>query len=190
MATFYENFKFSIESVTPFPAPPENLFGTLAAAGATITALAKGLEEISRMGGLPKTMGQLWQHCRMGGNGAWLIVKNSRTMSAKGLGIQSNMVLRAGTHVAACAAAWYVGALVGACIYAGTCETSAGKALETGIVGGTQWYWDWYYGTNARNAETARMEEQLKQKRELQTLMNAKQRLQRYQFVGPSVPSR
>jgi hypothetical protein len=102
--TWYDHFKFSMDSVG-LPAP-STLYDTCARATATLGALIAALKSVGSEAGKAMTLRQLLTAAR---GGASL----SETLGAASTG---ELIAAAG----GCVAAFYVGAVVGACIYATT----------------------------------------------------------------------
>ena len=177
MATFYENFKFAVESCG-CPAPTPELFTTpMAALGALGTAIGslefigttaknhpvnfidvlKAVPWMATVLRASPTGTQILPYIAPGAEPVIQTISMIRN-TPKGM-----LVGRVIVYAGGCVAAAYFGVLVGATIYAATPEVwkrDYALACED--------FWHWWYNGTARDRETAEMQKILMQKREAQ----------------------
>ena len=185
MSNFYDDFKFAVECCG-LPAPSSEFFNTPVLALTSLGTACGALE----------ALGPAAQACKLEGLASycyWLTTIGLRTpvgatqVLPSALGMEGraaimalqnapklSVALRAGVYVGGCAAAAYLGVLVGAAAYATQQKflSVTNKPLDG--------FFHWWYGGYATDARTAEMQKELAKRREFQQLQLMKTKLNNY----------
>lgn len=187
MGKFYYDFKFACESMG-IAAPSAEFFTTPFIA---LTTLGSACGVLDSMGaGATFDLVNLARYC------SWIqrsnmiavtvtqpipggqVMAGRAAIQALKTMPKSTIVLRAGAYIGGCAAAAYLGLLVGAAAYAA--QQEAIRLTGINFNAPFEAFWHAWYGGYATDARTAEMEKELARRREIQEFRQLKTRVDRH----------